>query len=159
MIHFPYVICMEMMMARSLSPDIRDRVIAAITEGLSTRQVARQFRIGISTAGNWYRRFLQTGETAARKRGQPSRSRLDPHESFILGLIDETPDITLAEITERMIGEHKVRVAPSTIWMFLAKRNVTFKKRQRMRASSNALMSKRVAVPGSTANSISTRQS
>jgi transposase len=148
-----------MMMTRSLSPDIRGRVIAAISEGLSTRQAARQFRIGISTAGNWYRRFLQTGETASRKRGQPSRSRLDPHESFILGLIDETPDITLAEIAERMTREHRVRVAPSTVWMFLAKRDVTFKKRQRMRASSNALMSRPVAVPGLTANSISTRQS
>ena len=84
-------------MTRSLSADIRGRVIAAISEGVSTRQAAHQFRIGISTAGNWYRRFLQTGETAARKRGQSSRSRLDPHESFILGLIDETPDITLAE--------------------------------------------------------------
>lgn len=146
-------------MTRSLSPDIRGRVIAAITEGLSTRQAARQFRIGISTAGNWYRRFLQTGETAARKRGQPSRSRLDPHESFILGLIDETPDITLAEIAERMTREHRVRVAPSTVWVFLAKRDVTFKKRQRMRASSNALMSRPVAVPGLTTNSISTRQS
>ena len=146
-------------MTRSLSPDIRGRVIAAISEGLSTRQAARQFRIGISTAGTWYRRFLQTGETAARKRGQPSRSRLDPHESFILGLIDEMPDITLAEIAERMIREHGVRVAPSTVWMFLAKRDVTFKKRQRMRASSNALMSRPVAVPGLTANSISTRQS
>jgi transposase len=146
-------------MTRSLSPDIRGRVIAAISEGLSTRQAARQFRIGISTAGNWYRRFLQTGETAARKRGQPSRSRLGPHESFILGLIDETPDITLAEIAERMTREHRVRVAPSTVWMFLAKRDVTFKKRQRMRASSNALMSRPVAVPGLTANSISTRQS
>lgn len=146
-------------MTRSLSSDIRGRVITAISEGLSTRQAARQFRIGISTAGNWYRRFLQTGETAARKRGQPSRSRLDPHESFILGLIDETPDITLAEIAERMTREHRVQVEPSTVWMFLAKRDVTFKKRQRMRASSNALMSRPVAVPGLTTNSISTRQS
>ena len=146
-------------MTRSLSPDIRGRVIAAISEGLSTRQAARQFRIGISTAGTWYRRFLQTGETAARKRGQPSRSRLDPHESFILGLIDEMPDITLAEIAERMVREHRVRVAPSTVWMFLAKRDVTFKKRQRMRASSNVRMSRPVAVLGLTANSISTRQS
>lgn len=115
-------------MTCSLSPDIRGPVIAAITEGLSTRHAARQFRIGISTAGNWYRRFLQTGETAARKRGQPSRSRLDPHESFILGLIDETPDITLTEIAERMTREHRVRIAPSTVWVFLAKRDVTFKK-------------------------------
>jgi transposase len=90
-----------MMMARRLSSDIRGRVIAAISEGLSTRQAARQFRIGIATAGSWYRRYLQTGETAPRKQGQPSRSRLDPHEGFILGLIDETTDITPPRLTCR----------------------------------------------------------
>ena len=127
-------------MTRSLSGDLRGRVIGAIADGLSTRKAARRFRIGISTAGSWYRRYRATGETVARKQGQPSRSRLDPHEAFILALIDETPDITLAEIAEQLAMEHGVRVVPSTVWMFLDKRGITFKKRQRMRASSNGRM-------------------
>jgi transposase len=90
-----------MTMTRSLSGDLRGRVIGAISEGLSTREAARRFRIGISTAGTWYRRYRATGEAAARKQGQPSRSKLDPHEAFILGLIEATPDITLAAIVER----------------------------------------------------------
>src|SRR3954452_17592915 len=90
------VICEEEeRMTRSLSADLRGRVIAAIEEGLSTREAARRFQVGISTAGSWYRRYRDTGETVARKQGQPSRSKLDPHEVFILGLIEETPDITL----------------------------------------------------------------
>jgi transposase len=89
-------------MTRSLSADLRGRVIGAISDGLSTRKAARRFRIGISTAGSWYRRYRATGEMVARKQGQPSRSRLDPHETFILALIDKTPDITLAEIAERL---------------------------------------------------------
>jgi transposase len=127
-------------MTRSLSADLRGRVIGAILEGLSTRAAARRFRIGISTAGSWYRRYRATGETVARKQGQPSRSRLDPHEAFILALIDKMPDITLAEIAERLAMEHGVRAVPSTVWMFLDKRGITFKKRQRMRASSNGRM-------------------
>ncbi|BAV50392.1 hypothetical protein MesoLj113a_70880 [Mesorhizobium sp. 113-1-2] len=67
------------------------------------------------------------GEAVARKQGQPSGSKLDPHERFILGLIEETPDITLAEIAERLASGHGVRVVPSTVWMFLDKRGVTFK--------------------------------
>ncbi|MER8589797.1 helix-turn-helix domain-containing protein [Mesorhizobium sp. M1338] len=59
-------------MARSLSADLRQRVIAAIEDGLETREAARRFRIGISTAGNRYRRYRETGETQARKQGQPS---------------------------------------------------------------------------------------
>jgi transposase len=124
-------------MTRSLSSDLRQRVIAAVEEGLSTRQAARRFRVGISTVGTWCRRYRANGERAARKQGQPSRSKLDPHEGFILSLVAETADITLAEIAERLAAEHGVRAVPSTVWVFLYRRGITFKKRQRMRASSN----------------------
>ena len=104
-------------MTRSLSADLRGRVISAISEGLSTREAARRFRIGIATAGHSYRRYRETGETVARKQGQPSRSKLDPHEAFILRLIEETPDITLAEIAEKVASEHRVGAVASTVWM------------------------------------------
>jgi transposase len=135
------VICQEVMMTRSLSGDLRGRVIGAIKEGVSTREAARRFRIGISTAGAWYRRYRETGEIEARKQGQPSRSKLDPHEAFILGLIEEAPDITLAEIGERLADERGVRAAPSTVWLFLARRGITFKKRRRTPQSSSVPMS------------------
>ena len=50
------------------------------------------------------------------------------------------PDITLAEIAEQLAREHAVLVVPSTVWMFLDKRGITFKKRRRMRASSKGRM-------------------
>ncbi len=142
-------------MTQSLSADLRGRVIAAIEEGLSTRKAARRFRIGIATAGRWYRRYRETGETVARKQGQPSGSKLDPHEGFILGLIEETPDITLAEIAERLAAGHGVRAAPSTVWTFLDKRGVTFKKRRRTPRNSSVPTSRPAAAPGSMARSIS----
>jgi len=142
-------------MTRSLSGDLRCRVIAAIEGGVSTREAARRFRIGISTAGAWYRRYRETGETEARKQGQPSRSKLDPHEAFILGLIEEAPDITLAEIRERLAAERGVQAAPSTVWLFLDRRGITFKKRRRTPQSSNVPISCAAAQPGSTASSTS----
>ena len=143
-------------MSRSLSSDLRSRVILAIEDGLSTREAARRFRIGIATAGSWYRRYRQTGETVARKQGQPSRSKLDPYEGFILGLIEDAPDMTLAEIAERLMSEHGVQVVGSTIWMFLDKRGITFKKRRRMPANSNAPTSCAPAGTGSTTSLTST---
>ena len=74
-------------MARSYSEDLRVRVIAAVRGGLSTRKAATRFGIGISTVGAWCRRYRATGETAARKQGQPGGSKLDAHEGFILGII------------------------------------------------------------------------
>lgn len=38
-------------MARAYGVDLRKRVIEAIEEGLSTREAARRFSIGISTSG------------------------------------------------------------------------------------------------------------
>lgn len=153
------VICQEVEMTRSLSADLRGRVIAAIEDGISTREAARRFRIGISTAGRWYRRYRETGEMEARKQGQPSRSKLDAHEAFILGLIEEAPDITLAEVGEHLAAERGVRAVPSTVWLFLDRRGITFKKRQRMRQNSSVPMSCAAAEPGSMANSTSTPRS
>jgi len=59
---------------------------------------------------------------------------------FILGLVETTADITLTEIAERLAAECNVRVVPSTVWMFLAKRGITYKKRRRMPANSNGAM-------------------
>jgi len=128
-------------MTRSLSVDLRGRAIAEIENGVSTREAARRFRIGISTAGSWYRRYRATGEMEARKQGQPSRSKLDPHGDYIVGLIEATPDITLAEIGKRLVAERGVRAAPSTVWLFLDRRGITFKKRRRMPPNSSVPMS------------------
>ena len=81
-------------MSRSYSTDLRIRVIEAISGGLSTRQAAARFGIGVSTAVTWYRRYRETGEVSARKQGQPGGSKLDAHAAFILALVRERPDIS-----------------------------------------------------------------
>jgi transposase len=42
-------------MGRPYSMDLRERVIGAIESGMSTRQAAARFDIGIATAGAWAR--------------------------------------------------------------------------------------------------------
>ncbi len=123
-------------MSHGFSADLRWRVIAAISGGLSTRKAAERFGIGVSTSGEWFRRYRDHGETTARKQGQPPGSKLDEHEAFVLGLVEETPDISLAEIAERLLVERSVSAALSTVWEFFNKRGITFKKRQHMRANS-----------------------
>ena len=122
-------------MSHSFGADLRWRVIS---DGVSTRKAAARFSIGVSTAGEWFRRYRDNGETTARKQGQPPGSKLDDHEAFILGLVEETPDISLGEIAERLLAERSVSAVPSTVWEFFDKRNITFKKRPRMQANSNA---------------------
>src|SRR5919108_3725926 len=120
-------------MARSYSSDLRVRVVRAIEGGMSTHEAAARFGVGVSTTGTWYRRYRDHGETAARKQGHPRGSKLDAHEGFILGLVEDEPDITLAEIAARLAEERGVSAVPSTVWLFFAKRGITFKKRPPMR--------------------------
>jgi transposase len=115
-------------MGKALSIDLRHRVVTAIEEGLSTREAAARFSVGIATAGAWARLKRRTGDVRPARQGQPEGSKLDPHEVFILELIDQTPDIALYEIAERLEAECGVRAVPATIWYFLDKRGVTFKK-------------------------------
>ena len=101
-------------------------------------KAAARFGIGVATAGQWYRRYRDNGETAARKQGQPPGSKLDGHEGFILGLVEAYRDISLGEIAKQLLAERGVSAAPSTVWEFFNKRAITYKKRRRMRVNSNA---------------------
>jgi transposase len=126
-------------MARAYSQDLRDRVIDAALAGLPARQAAVRFGVGIATAIVWVRRARQTGERTARPQGQPRRSKLDPHRAFVLGLIEAKDDISLVEMQERLERERGLRASVGTIWTFLDRAGLTFKKSPHMRWSRTAL--------------------
>jgi transposase len=136
-------------MGRPYSMDLRERVIAAIDDGMSTRQAAARFSIGIATAGAWARLRRLTGEVAPATQGKPKGSVLDAHADFIMNLLKEKSDMTLKEIAERLADERSVRVVPTAVWKFLDRRDMTHKKRPLTRASKSAPMSRRRAKIGS----------
>lgn len=116
-------------MAQSLSKDLRERVVSAIDGGLSRRSAAERFGIAPSTAVKWMTQWRLTGDIRPRPRGGDYRSqRIEAHADEILGLIDETPDITLAEIAAHLDEAHGLKVAQSTVWRLLDRHAMTFKK-------------------------------
>jgi transposase len=142
-------------MAGAYSIDLRVRVIEAIEGGLSTRQAAARFAIGIATAGAWHRLWRETGDVKPGRLGNPGGSKLDPHEDFILGLIAEQKDIALHEIVERLAGAHGLSVQPSTVWYFLDRRGLSFKKRRRTPQSKSAKTLQPRGKPGSKSSQVS----
>ena len=128
-------------MARAYSQDLRDRVIDAGLSGSSARQAAARFGVGDATAIVWVRRARMTGERKARKQGQPRRSKLDPHRDYLLGLIAQTPDLTISELLERLLADRSMRARRATLWTFLDRCGLTFKKSPPMRASRTARIS------------------
>ena len=137
--------------------DLRRRVVEAVTGGLSARGAAARFRVAPSTAIHWRRRWRETGSIEPDRQGQPPGSKLDAHEAFILDLVAQTKDMTLAEIGEKLAASHGVRVCPSTVWHFFAKRGLTHKKRLAMHRSSSARTCSRGAGSGSKARQGSLR--
>ena len=116
-------------MGRCYGNDLRRRVVGAIEDGLSARVAAARFSVAPSTAIHWHRRWREAGSIEPDRQGQPPGSKLDAHEAFILGLVEETKDMTLAEIAEKLAAEHGVRVCLATVWHFFAKRGLTHTKK------------------------------
>ncbi|GAA3102985.1 hypothetical protein GCM10010520_55130 [Rhizobium viscosum] len=114
-------------MARALSDDLRLRVLKASDEGMSARQAAARFGVGVSSAIRWIAR-AKIGELAPRPQGRRRASSLDANEAFIVGLIEERKDITLNEMVERLAIEQSVQISRSALGAWLQGRGWTFKK-------------------------------
>ena len=126
-------------MAKALSVDLRRRVVDAVEAGSSCRQAAARFGVGVSSAVRWVARSRQRGHLEPDKRGGNVRShRIDAHTALILGWIAEQPDLTLAEVAERLAKEVGYRPLPSIVCRFFQRHGLTRKKRLAMRASSHA---------------------
>lgn len=81
-------------MAKSLSIDLRRRVVAAVEEGSSCRSAAERFGVGVSSAIRWVQRARTRGTLEPDKRVGNIRShRVDAHRELILGLIEAEPDL------------------------------------------------------------------
>jgi transposase len=126
---------MEGAMARAYSQDLRDRVIDAALGGMPTRRVAAQFEIGVATAIVWVRRARLGGERTARRQGPRRRCKLDPQRDFLLGLVEHRPDMTIVEMQRRLTAERGTKASVGTIWSFLDRCGLTFKKSLRTRQS------------------------
>lgn len=125
-------------MAQALSLDLRRRVVDAIKRGLSCRQAAERFGVSASSAIRWYGRLKEQGNVAPQKQGGDRRSgRIEAEAGFILSQVAETPDITLAELREKLKRRGLI-VGIGTLWRFFDRRRITFKKRRRMPPSSSA---------------------
>jgi transposase len=125
-------------MAKTLSEDLRTRLIGAVEAGMSRRAAAARFGVGVATAIRWVRVFRESGATTAKPKGGDRRSqRIEAYRDVILGAIDAQVDITLDELAELLVREHGARFAPSTVWRFLDRHAMTVKKNcARQRAGS-----------------------
>jgi transposase len=97
--------------------------------------------VGAATAIRWRQLALRLGRAVARKQGGDKRSgRIEAHAAFLLALVEDEGDPTLAEIQARL-AERGMPVSLGTLHRLLARHGVTRKKRPGTRASRTTRMS------------------
>ena len=116
-------------MGRPYSDDLRERVVRAVVKGgLSRHQAAAQFGVGISTAINWVRRFLETGSVKPDQIGGYRPKKIaGAHREWLMRRCgrDFTVRGLVAELAERGL-----KVDYRTMWEFVHAEKLSYKKRR-----------------------------
>jgi transposase len=113
-------------MPKPYSQDLRERVIAAVAGGKTRHAAAAQFKVSVSSAIRWVRRWETTGAVAAKPTGG-STSPLEPHEAELRALVEEQPDLTLDEFCA-VLRERKIATSRVSLHRFFERHAVSFKK-------------------------------
>ena len=123
-------------MARPYSLDLRERVVASVASGQPCRTVAKLFDVSVASVVKWSRRARGTGSAAALPMGGKRPYLLEDERSWLLARLAAKPDLTLHALLAEL-GERGVVVSCDTLWRFLKREGISFKKnRVRDRAAS-----------------------
>ncbi len=115
-------------MGKPYSIDLRERVVSAVEEGgLSRRQAAERFGVGISTAINWVRRFRVTGSVAPGQMGGHKPKKIKgEHRAWLVRRCREQ-DFTLRGLVAELAARG-LKVDYRTMWDFVHGEKLSYKK-------------------------------
>jgi transposase len=119
----------EVVMTRAYSSDLRERVIDAVAGGLSATSVAKVFSVSASSAIKWVRQWRIDGRTGPSPVRGHRRAVLEPHATWLLGLIGAQADLTLEEV-RALLRERGITVSVATVWSFYDRHGISFKKKR-----------------------------
>lgn len=114
-------------MVRPLSNGLRERVVALVLAGESCRAVAPRFGVAVSSVVKWSQRHRETGSVGPAKMGGSRKRVLEPHRAFIAERLAQTPHLTLHGLRDELRAGG-VKVSHNTVWMFLRREGLRFKK-------------------------------
>ena len=118
-------------MAKPYSMDLRERVAAAVEQGgLSRRQAASQFGVGISTAINWVRRLRETGSVAPGQMGGHKPKKIQGEDRAWLLQRCQEQDFTLRGLVAELAARG-LKVDYHTMWDFVHAEKLSYKKNRR----------------------------
>ena len=107
------------------SQDLRDRVLRALERGERPSEIARRFEISRVWVYDVRRRFHDHGERCSHPMGGHRRSRVAHLEMSIRAWITAEPDLTLAQLCERLARQN-VQIKAAALWHQLDKWGLSF---------------------------------
>lgn len=119
-------------MGKPYSDDLRDRVVAAMADGRSCRDVGAVFDVAPSTAGNWYRRYRRTSSYSPRPMGGDRRSKLLEQADWIAERLATTSELTLGEV-QKDLAERGIQVSYASVWRTVRRLGLRHKKKDDLR--------------------------
>jgi len=114
-------------MARPLSNDLRERVVARHESGESIRAVASVFGIAPSTVSKWAKRRRETGSVGPAKFGGHRRRVLEAYRETVRALVAKKPDSSARELRGELAALG-IEVSEETVRTFLHAEQLSFKK-------------------------------
>src|SRR2546423_7227322 len=110
---------------KAYSMDLRQRVLVACDDGMSTAEAAEAFSVSPAWVRRLKQRRRETGETGPRRpaRSGPPRA-LEGEDERIRDVVRDNPGLAAEEYRDRL----GFRVAVVTVWRALRRLGLTFKK-------------------------------
>ena len=100
---------------KAYSQDLRKRIIVAIGEGKSRREVARLFHVSLSTVKRYVRQWREQGNLLPKPiPGRPPR-KLALLQAKLQTQLDASPDATLEEHCEHWEAREGIKVSIATM--------------------------------------------
>ena len=122
-------------MSKALSLDLRNRVLSAVSEGMSHRAAAARFGVSAASVSRWRALEREQGDARPKALGGDRRSgRIEAHRAVILGLLEENRDMAIEEL-RAALGDRDLTFSYGSIQRFLVRHGITRKKRPAMRRS------------------------
>lgn len=115
-------------MARPLSNDLRERVVARVAAGETVRAVATVFGVSVSSVVKWSQRWRATGSARARPMGGKRRDAMAAGRDHALARLAEQPSLPLRQL-QAELAARGVRVSYGALWNFVHAEGLSFKKR------------------------------
>ena len=114
-------------MPKTLSTDLRERIVRHVGDGHSRRSAAAKFAVSVSSAVRVVARHKATGSVAPKIGRGGRRSKLEAHRDYLVRRIAEVPDITLPELAADLAAQG-TRIDPSNLSRWFIRNGYRFKK-------------------------------